>query len=597
MLLCPNQHKNQIRYLLCVILLTAAVNLVLDARLKFIPTWENRTEPGVDREPRADAGHLSTAFHQLEEQLKESLDMNTKICYDFRSPEYKTIKYVASMDKGGALAKTEIKFKFKTSKESLVLAAEVNRRPSVNTRKDHLIVLLLGRRVYLLADAGQTPVSVFVERSAGFSDNQWHTVSITKDDYFLRAAVDLDVGDTAHACQKPLKSADDVPTSYELCNTTHLRKGSIEINTNSGLHLLSVEAPILDDVKAIARRTLGLGAGVQQVEKGGGCVKDVIIRGRRYFSSELVHMIRRAPGAEPARIAQESNATLDVSVENSSRPIMVSGQTFAEFRAEGNASLVPYLSLHRAPIVTGISENHYREAIDMIASSHHHMAKKIILVYNLGLSLHSVLQLKTLCWVKLRNIDLSLYPPHVRWLKACAWKPLIIQAALQEFKAVIYCDASTRFNAHMSSLIPLWQSVGILSRKTLGPASAYTHPLTYRSFDVAPSDFHKVSMAAAGVLLITGTAFVKQRILAPWVQCALRQQCIAPGGLVYTDCARGKNAYDYRGCQRFDQSALTVLLFKAFGNEKLAPAMTPLVSNMTLTVRHPTNQYQVKVCK
>ena len=171
------------------------------------------------------------------------------------------------------------------------------------------------------------------------------------------------------------------------------------------------------------------------------------------------------------------------------------------------------------------------------------------------------------------------------------------QAALQEFKAVIYCDASTRFNAHMSSLIPLWQSVGILSRKTLGPASAYTHPLTYRSFDVAPSDFHKVSMAAAGVLLITGTAFVKQRILAPWVQCALRQQCIAPGGLVYTDCVRGKNAYDYRGCQRFDQSALTVLLFKAFGNEKLAPAMTPLVSNMTLTVRHPTNQYQVKVCK
>ena len=103
-------------------------------------------------------------------------------------------------------------------------------------------------------------------------------------------------------------------------------------------------------------------------------------------------------------------------------------------------------------------------------------------------------------------------------------------------------------------------------------------------------------MAAAGVLLISGAQFVRQRIIAPWVNCALRPKCIVPDGLKYPPCKRGKLAYDYR-CPRFDQSALTLLLFKAFGNHRLRPAMTELVGNLTKTVRHPTDLYKVQLCR
>ena len=159
----------------------------------------------------------------------------------------------------------------------------------------------------------------------------------------------------------------------------------------------------------------------------------------------------------------------------------------------------------------------------------------------------------------------------------------------------MYCDASTRFQKDIFRLHGLVHQTGIVVRKTLSPISAWTHPKTFRIFGQEPESFRYVQMAAAGVLLIEKKDFIVERVIKPWVQCALHEECIAPAGLHYPPCPRGKHSFDFR-CHRFDQSALNILLYRIFTNNRLYPAMTAALSRTAGTIRHATKKFQVKTC-
>ena len=104
-------------------------------------------------------------------------------------------------------------------------------------------------------------------------------------------------------------------------------------------------------------------------------------------------------------------------------------------------------------------------------------------------------------------------------------------------------------------------------------------------------------MIAATLFLIRATDESFELIVKPWVACALKSDCIAPEGSKLTGCLTPEKETDYNGCHRYDQSALNVLLFKALGDErKEACTDDTLVNKLTVTTRHPTNDFVIKTC-
>ena len=77
--------------------------------------------------------------------------------------------------------------------------------------------------------------------------------------------------------------------------------------------------------------------------------------------------------------------------------------------------------------VSAISDNHFEEATDFIASVQTYMPNTPIIVYNLGLNEKNKKTLSSYCNVKVRDLNFSKYPKHVQNLQTYAWKPIIIK--------------------------------------------------------------------------------------------------------------------------------------------------------------------------
>ena len=79
-------------------------------------------------------------------------------------------------------------------------------------------------------------------------------------------------------------------------------------------------------------------------------------------------------------------------------------------------------------------------------------------------------------------------------------------------------------------------------------------------------------------LLIYNTPTVHQRLMLPWLQCALLPDCVAPTGAQAGGCRFNKKPhYRYSGCHGYDTSALNVALGLMF-----RPDRTPYIETERL---------------
>ena len=54
---------------------------------------------------------------------------------------------------------------------------------------------------------------------------------------------------------------------------------------------------------------------------------------------------------------------------------------------------------------------------------------------------------------------------------------------------------------------------------------------------------------------------MKEKLIEPWLDCAVHKRCIAPGGTRVRPCQfTSRHEGQYIGCHRYDQSALNVIL-------------------------------------
>ncbi len=249
------------------------------------------------------------------------------------------------------------------------------------------------------------------------------------------------------------------------------------------------------------------------------------------------------------------------------------------WRRAGNAS--------EPVVLSAVHGGRVGEAVHFLRNSQLLQPELKVLLYDLGLSAHETKLLETYCNDStsciLRKFDGSVYPGHVRNAKTGAFRPVLIQSTLRDAGCVLWMDLEQRFadeaGAGAAALAPYLErarSNGVLTwaMDDNVPTSSRTHPkmfskLGVRSDGAELENYNFQHMVDLRALLVYNTGEVRDRLMSPWVRCALSEDCLEPLGAQSSGCRFDKKPqYRYSGCHGYEVSALNVVLGQMFNFEE-----------------------------
>ena len=253
-------------------------------------------------------------------------------------------------------------------------------------------------------------------------------------------------------------------------------------------------------------------------------------------------------------------------------------------------------------VVSAVSDNHFEEITDMIASVQTHMPDTPILVYNLGLTEGNARNLSSYCNVQVRHFNFSSYPVHVQSLYRCAWKPLIINELYEQrtSEVILWCDASCRLLRSVKPLLQQFFWFPII------PGSSDSHPFISTTHDGMMKYLHLnktrleyVSIGdslQAGLNLYWFTKTLQEKFLRFWVDCALHKECIEPRGARLNPCNWKSMKSGAYACHRYDQAAFNAILTREFGLEFMKELAKSSASEKYIKIaRYPTNRFSLHI--
>jgi len=247
-------------------------------------------------------------------------------------------------------------------------------------------------------------------------------------------------------------------------------------------------------------------------------------------------------------------------------------------------------------IVTGYSNNHYSVLMrDLLPTVVHRVMKPATAWNNRNSTLPSPpipllegpIQIKVLCYdlnplhirktnesssmvkrlksefpfVEMRNFKYDSYPSHFNIETGrgqYAWKPAIVSEVVSQYQNVksnsafvYWLDAGLVITRDLfGDDLRVAQRQGIYTPSSPGTLKKWTHEATAQYLGMDMTLFHQTQqpICSAGILLIhVKNKTIVDRVIQPWMNCALVKECIGPTGSNRTN-------------HRQDQSALSVLL-------------------------------------
>lgn len=227
--------------------------------------------------------------------------------------------------------------------------------------------------------------------------------------------------------------------------------------------------------------------------------------------------------------------------------------------------------------VTYVMEGQESQAIGLINNIGKLLPNNTIIVYNLGLGNHGLRTLLNYCnssHCQVITFNLNDFPSHVEDDNLHAYRPLIVQDALQRTGAIFFIECYKRFTNFVrpDTIQKLYQKVeketGILAWPlSKNAVTTLTHKKMFEYFHAEPDNFLFVQMVSAEHLIIINNESIHKEIMLPWVQCALTQDCIIPIGAQSGGCRFDKKPqYRYSGCHSYDASALNIALGSKFSD-------------------------------
>ena len=239
----------------------------------------------------------------------------------------------------------------------------------------------------------------------------------------------------------------------------------------------------------------------------------------------------------------------------------------------------PWHRTHNASvpvIVTAVQNGHAGEAVHFIRNAQHFFPNLTIVLHDMGLSRHELELVEKYCNISLclmQKFDSRQYPGHVSNLRNHAYRPLIIQHTLKLAGCVLWMSVDQRFtHSFLGAYIMAANSTGIQAWITDDqiPTSAMTHPKMFERFGISNvEDYNFQHMVDLKALLIFNKPAIHQKIIKPWVKCALLDDCLEPIGAQSSGCRLDKKPqFRYSGCHSYDVSSLNVVLGQAFNFEE-----------------------------
>lgn len=221
-------------------------------------------------------------------------------------------------------------------------------------------------------------------------------------------------------------------------------------------------------------------------------------------------------------------------------------------------------------IITGSSSSHFKSLFQLLKSLMIYEAKATIIVYDLGLRIEQYKAIESdFPTIELRKFNYNNCPDYFNINidnGKYAWKPVIINEVLNEFKcSICWLDGGNVLKKELNELRKIIKLYGFYSPFSKGTIKDWTHHKTLKYFKVSnDSDLlRKTNLNGANVAADYHNKSATL-IINEWAKCALTKECIAPEGAT-------------RENHRYDQAILSVLvhinfpslgkrmLFKKFG--------------------------------
>lgn len=187
-------------------------------------------------------------------------------------------------------------------------------------------------------------------------------------------------------------------------------------------------------------------------------------------------------------------------------------------------------------IVTYVQEGQAPSAILLSQNIALKFPNEYLIIYDLGLSEEELRALTAYCnnsHCTVISYDLSVFPSHVSDQRMHAYRPIIIKDALMRSKSILFAENYIRIRGTSHDLIDLKRHlhlVGVLGWNTPTAVSTRTHPKMFDYFQTDADDFIFLRMVDLDTVLFEDTAFVTEKILLPWIKCALTLECLDPIG-------------------------------------------------------------------
>lgn len=248
-------------------------------------------------------------------------------------------------------------------------------------------------------------------------------------------------------------------------------------------------------------------------------------------------------------------------------------------------------------VVTGSNTAYYSALQNFAASLKYWSPDRKLVIYNLGMS---PLQLKDIKkWTNVQALHWesgipSTLPPHVNDLKNYAWKSIIMNETVHEYKSIFWLDAGATFTGPIDSIEEIVHRNGIfLVRGQDDDMKRLSHAGTYSALGYDKDTFReglKSPHYAGGIQGHVYPSRFIESLVIPNARCALDADCIAP---------RGSSLSNHR----YDQTSLSILAYQshvqaphyteylAAGREQLNPDLSKVSEKILWTSRGSCDFY------
>ncbi|XP_045174759.1 uncharacterized protein LOC123536043 isoform X1 [Mercenaria mercenaria] len=220
-------------------------------------------------------------------------------------------------------------------------------------------------------------------------------------------------------------------------------------------------------------------------------------------------------------------------------------------------------------VITATSSNHFSYAVDLVERLKSNMKPKLkIVVYDIGMAEYQKQKICKDGGCEVRKFPFAEFPTFLEEkMQIIAWKPVLIQLALQKFGFVIWMDSAVYLpDGNLQAGIDIARTHGIAAghKRVTYPdinLAFETDNTTFETLGEKPCTFQNSFKFNAALLFIRKSSIIYKYVMRPWVSCALTKRCIAADREPSSKCV---NADKFGYCHRFDQSVLSVILNRLF---------------------------------